>query len=1597
VRQQDSECPAGRSLSQNFNSRESWRDKRGVVIWPRFWKQWNKFTANIKNQVAQKQRLQHEQQLMSQQACCATNQQVGDASVETQPRKNDLSTSEHPESSAPKRQKMAKSNVGNFQRISLKSCEKMLHSSYDLPTKYEQPIRTSANTIAFSVRTPQAISAAKVPFSKVRPRANIASIDKPSRLRAEDTYLFPVYDAPTDTMRTSTDISTDSQNYHKCANVAATHGVTNSGGNVSSTHHYPDQRHRLAAQAEQARRRSRASNARTTKRGKPVYTTTKIMQAEALKAAKVHMQKVAHPKHIAAMKEQGRSRIHPELWLDGTPPHLRKQRLRDKEVGRDPDVGLEIGSEAWCKHYIDTINTEGEEVPEWFKLIPPKMGPYVKAFKAMAKAVRSPAKLPVTATTVLAGWQPSSIPWTIPKHADLPIVRLMIMAMQSKSSGKAHQAIMSIVEAELDQVSHVQRCARSAAVHLQQAGIEIIPEDPQLPADFVPPNAKEREKLQVLCDLPFKNPMRVPISTKKGKVDRDPWWETQCETFYEAAAGTGSSGAVLVRANLKCVGFSELDPRKAAIAACNLMCLARHSPDFTKVTPTDIPDHDVLYGGLNCAPFSKIGLKLGLKDKRAHVFWQFLVVTAVKRPKICLIENVANLIASNKGSNFAAISEIARMIGYQVRHTIRNAKDFLRTDRSRCFIFLVRNDLEEEAGMPEPELPTTNRQTCAQWLADPDLVPHTWVNPDAKYTELRSPLQPITDEEASSPVVVGFLGDSMTVNSKVFINMVPALKCNGSGFGGNTHVIRQFSKAINNWVNRTLDLTEVRRLHEPTTFKMRKILYDTDSANAISDIGASCPCDLLWPQVCVLVKFCQPVSNWRPNGDTTFEDIGIYPEKLGRYRDCMFKGARDMECMIERGQTSLASNHRPSDKEWSPPSMKDKQGVFLNVLPKGPAASKDPKHTNVIYHLEDAWRHNDPSRIIPIQRYYPPRSKFVKEFIKDIASRGYADAAMPDMCDKGTDQGNDTTLNQVLLPANGKSGLQFNYQIVKPFEQDIAMGCAVSYGPHLCPPSYPNSVHKTVSCEKDGKEEDWVPGTDYKRRGNSDLGNKGISDKIKAMGILGPNETVNLQLDMPNVHYITVRTIANAIMLLALCGRSPTMSAMDLARYYKQWFTRSRFFGTHCRYWASAVGPAIIMSLSMLFGGKVCSNIAQRGSDLIAHFVQTMVDLIQPKDPKVRRWYDVQLWASKQKKAGNTKYKDFLPFRHGATILPYQDDFSVNALPGFEEHMHCLFLSFLWCSGILPQCKKIWKDGNFDLIKKILGVLFEMSKPGTVELSIPPDKVHKADTKIDDMIVSNKATLLEVQELHGLLNWFSLIIVKAGSHLAFLIMALRVAMRNGSTSVCPELIKQLKFWKEIIVKWNGRSISISPMWTTDQTCIPSTDASRSEHDGGAGGVFRHWYFAFKWPSDVKVDLDIYHLEALACVLWLTWICTHHPEDVAGKRFRMWCDNEAWVWTIAKGRSSWPAMEFLGNYCHTLMAKHSFILQLDFLSTHKNTAADTASRFAWNEFFAYMQTSANLSQHELVQVNLETEIDNFAELVWQTRQLRCLSLELLTKH
>ena len=133
-----------------------------------------------------------------------------------------------------------------------------------------------------------------------------------------------------------------------------------------------------------------------------------------------------------------------------------------------------------------------------------------------------------------------------------------------------------------------------------------------------------------------------------------------------------------------------------------------------------------------------------------------------------------------------------------------------------------------------------------------------------------------------------------------------------------------------------------------------------------------------------------------------------------------------------------------------------------------------------------------------------------------------------------------------------------------------------------------------------------------------------------------------------------------------------------------------------------------------------------------------------------------------------------------------------------------------------------------------------------------------------------------------------------------------------------------------------------------------------------------------------------HLEALACVLWVAWICHHQPQLITGKRFRMWCDNQPWVVTVNKGRSSWPALEFLGNILHSYMAQYSFLLELNFISTHDNIAADCASRFAWSEFYTHVKRTVNLDPAQLTQVDVRLEVVRSCSWILETRRLRCCS-------
>jgi DNA (cytosine-5)-methyltransferase 1 len=85
-----------------------------------------------------------------------------------------------------------------------------------------------------------------------------------------------------------------------------------------------------------------------------------------------------------------------------------------------------------------------------------------------------------------------------------------------------------------------------------------------------------------------------------------------------------------------------------------------HEPsgDITKVSPFEIPNHDILLAGFPCQAFSQAGLKKGFEDTRGTLFFEVQKILVHKRPKSFLLENVKQFKNHDKGRTFKTILEV---------------------------------------------------------------------------------------------------------------------------------------------------------------------------------------------------------------------------------------------------------------------------------------------------------------------------------------------------------------------------------------------------------------------------------------------------------------------------------------------------------------------------------------------------------------------------------------------------------------------------------------------------------------------------------------------------------------------------------------------------------------------------------------------------------------------------------------------------------------------------------------------------------------------------------------------------------------------------
>lgn len=145
-------------------------------------------------------------------------------------------------------------------------------------------------------------------------------------------------------------------------------------------------------------------------------------------------------------------------------------------------------------------------------------------------------------------------------------------------------------------------------------------------------------------------------------------------TFIDLFAGIGGFHSAAKQLGGHCLFASEIDLYAKIAYEKNYGIMP--FGDITKIAETNIPDHDFLFAGFPCQPFSIIGNRLGFDDIRGTLFFEIARILKHKKPNFFILENVKQLSTHNKGKTIKTILDVLSGIGYKTHWKVLNALNF---------------------------------------------------------------------------------------------------------------------------------------------------------------------------------------------------------------------------------------------------------------------------------------------------------------------------------------------------------------------------------------------------------------------------------------------------------------------------------------------------------------------------------------------------------------------------------------------------------------------------------------------------------------------------------------------------------------------------------------------------------------------------------------------------------------------------------------------------------------------------------------------------------------------------------------------------------
>lgn len=170
---------------------------------------------------------------------------------------------------------------------------------------------------------------------------------------------------------------------------------------------------------------------------------------------------------------------------------------------------------------------------------------------------------------------------------------------------------------------------------------------------------------------------------------------TRLRTFADLFCGIGGFHYAAEQYGLRCEFACDID--EAARRQYELNFGIEPSGDICEISERDVPQHDILFAGFPCQPFSIIGARGGMDDERGTLMFEIVRILRATRPSALILENVRQFSTMQNGSVLTKCIDAITELGYSCEWKVLNALDFgLPQKRERTIIvgFLDKNSYE---------------------------------------------------------------------------------------------------------------------------------------------------------------------------------------------------------------------------------------------------------------------------------------------------------------------------------------------------------------------------------------------------------------------------------------------------------------------------------------------------------------------------------------------------------------------------------------------------------------------------------------------------------------------------------------------------------------------------------------------------------------------------------------------------------------------------------------------------------------------------------------------------------------------------------------